>query len=55
MVFMKHYAPNFNFTYTELVCQQNFTYIVVKLTQEVFFGIYSKVNQVIYSSLPIHS
>ena len=22
MVFMKHYAPNFNFTYTELVCKQ---------------------------------
>ena len=25
------------------------------ITHEVFFGIYSNVNQVIYSSLPIHS
>ena len=31
MVFMKHYAPNFNFTYRELIFKQNFTYMVVKL------------------------
>ena len=32
MVFMKHYAPDFNFTYTELFCKQKFTYLVVKLS-----------------------